>query len=67
MVFLPSMTLFYIPDILGGARSVLLGNLIQQQFLGAENWPQGAATSMLITSILTLVLCFHRPKQGVLS
>ncbi len=67
MVFLPSMTLFYIPDILGGARSVLLGNLIQQQFLGAENWPQGAATSMLITIIFTLVLCFHRPNQGVVS
>lgn len=67
MVFLPSMTLFYISNILGGARSVLLGNLIQNQFLVTENWPQGAATSMILTLILAAVLCFYRPKkQGVL-
>lgn len=67
MVFLPAMTLFYIPDILGGARSVLLGNLIQNQFFVVENWPQGAATSMVLTLILIISLCFYRPKQqGVL-
>lgn len=67
MVFLPAMTLFYIPDILGGARSVLLGNMIQNQFLVVENWPQGAATSIVLTVILMISLCFYRPKQqGVL-
>ncbi|MEI6094915.1 MAG: ABC transporter permease subunit [Gammaproteobacteria bacterium] len=67
MVFLPAMTLFYIPDILGGARSVLMGNLIQNQFLVVENWPQGAAISMVLTIILMVLLCFYRPKQqGVL-
>lgn len=67
MVFLPAMTLFYIPDILGGARSVLLGNLIQNQFLVVENWPQGAAISMVLTLLLMILLCFYRPKQqGVL-
>lgn len=48
LVFLPAMTLFYIPNILGGAKSMLLGNLIESQFLFANNWPQGAATSMLL-------------------
>ncbi len=67
MVFLPAMTLFYIPDILGGARSVLLGNLIQNQFLVVENWPQGAAISIVLTLILITLMCFYRPKQqGVL-
>lgn len=67
MVFLPAMTLFYIPDILGGARSVLLGNLIQNQFLVVENWPQGAAISIVLTFILIALMCFYRPKQqGVL-
>ena len=61
------MSVYMRMELAQPGSSVLLGNLIQQQFLGAENWPQGAATSMLITSILTLVLCFHRPKQGVLS
>ena len=32
LVFLPAMTLFYIPNVLGGARSILIGNLIQNQF-----------------------------------
>ncbi|MCR9191053.1 MAG: ABC transporter permease subunit [Gammaproteobacteria bacterium] len=63
MVFLPAMTLFYIPNILGGARSILLGNLIQNQFLVTENWPQGAATSMLLTLILILVVSIYRPNQ----
>jgi spermidine/putrescine transport system permease protein len=52
MVFLPAMTLFYIPNILGGAKSILIGNLIQNEFLFLNNWPQGAATSTLLSIIL---------------
>lgn len=62
MVFLPAMTLFYIPNILGGARSILLGNLIQNQFLVLENWPQGAATSAFLTFLLLLLLFLYRKK-----
>lgn len=66
LVFLPAMTLFYIPNILGGARSILLGNLIQNQFFVAENWPQGAATSLLLTGILVgLFLFFRRSKEMI--
>lgn len=56
LVFLPAMTLFYIPDILGGAKSILLGNLIQNQFLLAQNWPLGAALSTMLTLILILLM-----------
>ena len=59
-VMLPAMTLFYIPNVLGGARSILLGNLIQNQFLVIENWPQGSATSMVLTFLLLLLLCLYR-------
>lgn len=55
MVSLPSMTLFYLPTLLGGAKSMLLGNLIQDQFLSAGNWPLGAATSMILI-VLMLIL-----------
>lgn len=55
MVILPAMTLFYIPTILGGARSMLLGNFIQDQFLFADNWQQGAATSVLLTALVMLL------------
>lgn len=68
LVFLPAMTLFYIPNILGGARSILLGNLIQTQFLVLENWPQGAATSVILTMLLILLLLiFKRFSREVLN
>jgi spermidine/putrescine transport system permease protein len=56
IVLLPAMTLFYIPDILGGAKSMLLGNLIQDQFLFANNWPQGAAISVILTLLMMILL-----------
>jgi len=60
LVLLPAMTLFYIPNVLGGARSILLGNLIQTQFLVLEDWPQGSATSVVLTLLLLLLLAFFR-------
>lgn len=63
LVLLPAMTLFYIPNVLGGARSILLGNLIQDQFLVLENWPQGSATSILLSLILCILLFFYRRQN----
>ena len=56
MVFLPSLGLFYIPDLLGGARSMLIGNFIKNQFLTTGNWPLGSAASMLLTLTMFLFL-----------
>jgi len=56
LVFLPAMTLFYIPDLLGGAKTLLLGNIIQNQFLAARDWPMGAAISVSLTLIMGLLL-----------
>lgn len=63
LVFLPAMTLFYIPNVLGGARSILLGNLIQNQFLVLEDWPQGAATSAVLSVLLLLLLWCYRGQK----
>jgi spermidine/putrescine transport system permease protein len=60
LVFLPAMTIFYIPDILGGAKSVLVGNLIQREFLATHAWPAGAATSIVLTSFLALLIIGYR-------
>lgn len=67
LVFLPAMTLFYIPNILGGARSILIGNLIQNQFLVLENWPEGATTSMILTLSLVFLFIFYRrsPREFI--
>jgi spermidine/putrescine transport system permease protein len=56
LVLLPAMTMFYIPDILGGAKSLLLGNLIKNQFIEASNWPLGSAVSVALTFFMGLML-----------
>ncbi len=59
LVFLPAMTIFYIPDLLGGSKSILLGNLIQNQFLIAQNWPLGSAISVVFTLLLAVLLFIY--------
>ena len=53
LVFVPATGQFVIPDLLGGARTVLLGNVIQQQFGASQNWPFGSA---LATVAMVFVL-----------
>lgn len=59
LVFLPAMTIFYITDLLGGSKSILLGNLIQNQFLIAENWPLGSAISIVFILLLVILLAIY--------
>ncbi|MEE4359027.1 MAG: spermidine/putrescine ABC transporter permease PotB [Desulfococcaceae bacterium] len=56
LVFLPALGLFYIPDILGGAKSMLIGNFIRDQFLTARDWPFGAAASVILTAVMGFML-----------
>ena len=56
LVFLPSFCLFYIPDLMGGAKDLLVGNLIKNQFLTARDWPFGSAVSVVLTLIMSLLL-----------
>jgi spermidine/putrescine transport system permease protein len=56
IVFIPSVGNFIVPDVLGGAKGLMAGNLVEQQFLSARNWPFGAALSMLIMSVVLVVL-----------
>ncbi len=56
IVFIPSVGNFVVPDILGGAKGLMVGNLVEQQFLSARNWAFGSALSMLIMSVVLVVL-----------
>ncbi len=60
LVFLPSLGAFYIPEILGGAKTLLVGNFIKNQFLVARDWPLGAAASTFLTLLLILLLLMYR-------
>ncbi len=59
--FIPALGLFYISDMMGGAKKMYIGNLIKNQFLSARNWPLGAALSILLIAVtLFLVGLYSR-------
>ncbi|NTV96405.1 MAG: ABC transporter permease, partial [Thiobacillus sp.] len=49
LVFIPVLGMFAVPDILGGTRDMLIGNLIKDQFLGVRDWPFGSVLSIVLT------------------
>lgn len=61
LVYVSTTGMFVVTDILGGAKSAMISNIIQSQFLGARNWPFGAALSVIfvITSLILIAL-FNR-------
>lgn len=48
MVFVPALTTFVISDILGGAKILLIGNIIEQEFITANNWHTGSGLSLVL-------------------
>jgi spermidine/putrescine transport system permease protein len=56
LVFVPSLGQFIVSDLLGGAKSILAGNLIQNQFAIARNKPFGAAVAFELTAAVLLLL-----------
>jgi spermidine/putrescine transport system permease protein len=56
LTFLPALGMFYVADLLGGAKTLLVGNLIRDQFLSARDWPFGAAASVMLTVLMGLLL-----------
>ena len=59
MVLLPAMGMFYISDLLGGAKNLLLGNVIKTQFLVTRDWPFGSALSVLLIVLLGFMLWLY--------
>lgn len=59
LVFVPSMGLFFISDLLGGSKSVLIGNLIQYQAQSARNLPFAAALSVLMLLFAALIIFLY--------
>ena len=60
LVFVPSLGAFLAPDLLGGAKSFMIGSLIEEQFKGSMgNWPFGAACAMILMTMVLIVLMFY--------
>ena len=65
LVFVPSLGAFLAPDLLGGAKTFMIGSLIEDQFKGnAGNWPFGAAASMILLSMVLIVLTYYARAQS---
>lgn len=64
MVFIPSLGYFYVADILGGGNSDVIGNLIERQFQSGNNWPLGAALSIILIAITLLLVKLYQKCGG---
>ena len=64
LVFIPCLGAYLTPDLLGGGKSVMAGNLIQNQFTNARDWPFGSAAALaLMAIVMVLLLLFVRSDQ----
>jgi spermidine/putrescine transport system permease protein len=68
LVFIPCLGAYLTPDLLGGGKSVMIGNLIQNQFTTARDWPFGSAVSLALMAIVMalLVILLRREDEGLL-
>lgn len=63
LVFVPSMALFFISDLLGGTGDILVGNLVRDQLLKSRDWPFAAALAVVLL-VMTAIVMFIRRKAG---
>lgn len=56
LVFVPTFGAFITPDILGGSKQLMIGNLLKDQFLAARDWPFGSALSFSVMGLVMLLL-----------
>ncbi|OFC77999.1 MULTISPECIES: spermidine/putrescine ABC transporter permease PotB [Bacillus] len=64
LVFVSSIGMFVVSDVMGGSKVALIGNVIQNQFLGARDWPFGSALSIIVVlfSVLLIYLYYRATK-----
>jgi spermidine/putrescine transport system permease protein len=58
-VFLPSLGMFFISDLLGGANDLVIGNFIKNQFLTFRDWPFGSVASVVLTFLMLLLIWLY--------
>jgi spermidine/putrescine transport system permease protein len=68
LVFIPCLGAYLTPDLLGGGKSVMIGNLIQNQFTTARDWPFGSAIALALMAVVMLMLAafVRRGEEGLL-
>jgi len=64
LVFIPTLGLFFVTDLMGGSKVILMSNLIKNQFLTARDWPFGSAISVILILIMISVILFSSRVPG---
>lgn len=64
LVFIPSLGSFIAPDLLGGGKNLMIGNLIALQFQSSRNWPFGSAAAMILLTVVMVTLILYVRRQG---
>lgn len=64
LVFVPTLGLFFIPDLMGGSKIILISNLIKNQFLTARDWPFGTAISVVLIAAMLIVIGIYTKRGG---
>ena len=67
LVLLPAMGMFYVADLLGGAKVLLVGNVIKSEFLISRNWPFGSAISIGLTILMALLIFVYYRANKLLN
>jgi len=64
LVFIPTLGLFFITDLMGGSKVILMSNLIKNQFLTARDWPFGSAISVILIIVMLSVIIYSLRVTG---
>jgi spermidine/putrescine transport system permease protein len=65
LVFIPSVGAYITPDLLGGAKTMMVGNLIQHEYLVIRDWPFGSAISFVLMAVVVLGVLAYIKRGGV--
>ncbi len=64
LVFIPSLGTFLAPDILGGGKNLMIGNMIALQFQSSRNWPFGSVAALILLSVVLVTLILYAKSAG---
>ena len=67
LVFIPALGSYFIPELLGGSKALMIGNLIQNQFGASRNWPFGAALAFALLAVVLIAMLIYalRFRRGL--
>ncbi len=64
LVFAPAIGEFLVPELLGGAKAMMIGKFIALKFLGLRHWPLGSAFSLLLLTLILILLYLYMRAGG---